>query len=182
MPEYTRIPSIEPFDARASKRHATTLAFMATTGSTWSPSSWHAFPAHQQPEWPDADALEAVRERLRLLPSLIFAGEARELLHHLGEATEGRAFLLQAGDCAESFHDLSVIAIRERLKLLLQMSAVLTYGATLPVIKVGRMAGQFAKPRTSPVEVVDGIELPSFRGHAVHSEEPTADARRPDPE
>jgi len=114
---------------------------MAVTDPTWTPSSWRRFPALQQPDWPDAAALETVRGRLGLLPSLIFAGEARALRHHLGEASEGRAFLLQAGDCAESFHELSVIAVRERLKLLLQMSAVLTYGATLPVIKVGRMAG-----------------------------------------
>ena len=155
---------------------------MAVTDPTWTPSSWHRFPALQQPDWPDAEALAAVRDRLSLLPSLIFAGEARALRHQLAEAAGGRAFLLQAGDCAESFHELSVIAIRERLKLLLQMSAVLTYGATLPVIKVGRMAGQFAKPRSSATETVGGIELPSFRGHAVHSDEATVEARRPDPE
>ncbi|MEI7760447.1 MAG: 3-deoxy-7-phosphoheptulonate synthase class II [Thermoleophilia bacterium] len=155
---------------------------MSSIDSTWSPSSWHRFPVLQQPDWPDADALAAVRERLGLLPSLIFAGEARALRHQLGEAAEGRAFLLQAGDCAESFHELSVIAIRERLKLLLQMSAVLTYGATLPVIKVGRIAGQFAKPRSSPTEMINGVEMPSFRGHAVHSDEPTLAARTPDPE
>lgn len=155
---------------------------MAVTDSTWAPSSWRAYPALQQPEWPDPDALEAVRERLRQLPSLIFAGEARALRQALGEAAEGRAFLLQAGDCAESFREVSVITIRERLKVLLQMSAVLTYGATLPVIKVGRMAGQFAKPRSSPTELVNGVELPSFRGHAVHSDEPTPEARTADPE
>ena len=154
---------------------------MAVTDSTWTPSSWHAFPALQQPEWPDQAALESVRERLGRLPSLIFAGEARALRQQLGEAAEGRAFLLQAGDCAESFHELSVIAVRERLKLLLQMSAVMTYGATLPVIKVGRLAGQYAKPRSSATEVIGGVELPSFRGHAVHSDEPTVEARTPDP-
>ena len=167
---------------RSVKTRATTLVAMAVTDSTWTPSSWHEFPALQQPEWPDPAALEAVRERLGRLPSLIFAGEARALRHQLGEAAEGRAFLLQAGDCAESFHELSVIAVRERLKLLLQMSAVMTYGATLPVIKVGRLAGQFAKPRSSATEVIDGVELPSFRGHAVHSDEPTVEARTPDPE
>jgi 3-deoxy-7-phosphoheptulonate synthase len=155
---------------------------VAVTDSTWTPSSWRAYPALQQPDWPDQDAVEAVRDRLRQLPSLIFAGEARALRHALGEAAEGRAFLLQAGDCAESFREVSVITIRERLKVLLQMSAVLTYGATLPVIKVGRLAGQFTKPRSSPFEVVGGVELPSFRGHAVHSDEPTPEARVPDPE
>src|SRR4029450_12512575 len=116
------------------------------------------------------------------LPPLVFAGEARALLAALGEVCEGRAFLLQAGDCVESFRRVPAPAIREKLKVLLQMSAVLTYGATLPVVKVGRIAGQFAKPRTEPTEVVDGIEIPTFRGPVVHSDEATAEARRPDPE
>jgi 3-deoxy-7-phosphoheptulonate synthase len=155
---------------------------MTITEPTWAPSSWRAHPAGQQPAWPDGDASAAVVERLRTLPPLVFAGEARALLAALGEVAEGRAFLLQAGDCVESFRDVSAIAIREKLKVLLQMSAVLTYGATLPVVKVGRIAGQFAKPRTSETEVVDGRELPSFRGHVVHSDEPTLEARVPDPE
>jgi 3-deoxy-7-phosphoheptulonate synthase len=136
----------------------------------------------QQPEWPDAAALTAAMERLRGLPPLVFAGEARALLAALGEVCEGRAFLLQAGECVESFRDVSAPAIRERLKVLLQMSAVLTYGAMLPVVKVGRLAGQFAKPRSEPTEVVNGVEIPSFRGHVVHSDEPTPEARTPDPE
>lgn len=148
----------------------------------WTPATWRALPARQQPQWPDAAALKAVSDRMRQLPPLVFAGEARALQRALGEAAEGRAFLLQAGDCAESFHDISAVTLRERLKVLLQMSAVLTYGATLPTVKVGRIAGQFAKPRSSDTELVDGVELPSFRGHAVHSEEATLAARRPDPE
>jgi 3-deoxy-7-phosphoheptulonate synthase len=155
---------------------------MAITQSTWTPSSWRALEAGQQPEWPDAAALDAARERLRALPPLVFAGEARALLAALGEVSEGRAFLLQAGDCVESFRDVSAPAIREKLKVLLQMSAVLTYGATLPVVKVGRIAGQLAKPRTEPTEVVRGVEIPSFRGHVVHSDEPTLEARVPDPD
>jgi 3-deoxy-7-phosphoheptulonate synthase len=155
---------------------------MTISESTWTPSSWRSFPAGQQPEWPDEDALAAARERLRALPPLVFAGEARALLAALGEVCEGRAFLLQAGDCVESFREISAPAIREKLKVLLQMSAVLTYGATLPVVRVGRIAGQFAKPRTSATEVVDGVELPSFRGHVVHSDAPSVDARVPDPE
>ena len=155
---------------------------MAVGEQTWVPSSWHGLPAGQQPEWPDADALAAVRERLHGLPPLVFAGEARALLAGLGEVCEGRAFVLQAGDCAESFRDVSAPAIREKLKVLLQMSAVLTYGATLPVMKVGRIAGQFAKPRSERTEVVNGVELPTFRGHIVHSDEPTPEARTPDPE
>ena len=155
---------------------------MTISESTWTPSSWRSFPAGQQPEWPDQDALAAARDRLRTLPPLVFAGEARALLAALGEVCEGRAFLLQAGDCVESFREISAPAIREKLKVLLQMSAVLTYGATLPVVRVGRIAGQFAKPRTAATEVVDGVELPSFRGHVVHSDAPTAEARVPDPE
>src|SRR5262245_20382833 len=155
---------------------------MAITEPAWTPSSWRELHAGQQPEWPDPAALAAVRELLRRLPPLVFAGEARALLGALGEVSEGRAFLLQAGDCVESFRDVSAPAIREKLKVLLQMSAVLTYGATLPVVKLGRIAGQFAKPRSEPTEVVDDVEIPTFRGHVVHSDEPTADARRPDPE
>jgi len=148
----------------------------------WTPSSWRSLHALQQPDWPDPAAAEAVRDRLRQLPPLVFAGEARALRRALGEAVEGRAFLLQAGDCAESFREVSAISIRERLKVLLQMSAVLTYGATLPVVKVGRIAGQFTKPRTALTERIGGVEVPSFRGHAVHSDEPTPEARIPDPE
>lgn len=153
---------------------------MTQTG--WAPHSWRAHPAQQQPVWPDSAALAAARDRLRELPPLVFAGEARNLLASLAGVAEGRALLLQAGDCAESFRDVSAVQIREKLKVLLQMSAVMTYGATLPVVKVGRMAGQFTKPRSSPVEQVNGVELPSFRGHIVHSEAETAEARTPDPE
>jgi 3-deoxy-7-phosphoheptulonate synthase len=161
---------------------STLIPRVAITESTWTSSSWRERPALQQPEWPDPHALAAIRERLSALPPLVFAGEARALLAALGEVCEGRAFLLQAGDCVESFRDVSAPAIREKLKVLLQMSAVLTYGATLPVVKVGRIAGQFAKPRSEPKEIVDGVELPSFRGHVVHSDEPTPEARTPDPE
>src|SRR4051794_704657 len=116
------------------------------------------------------------------MPPLVFAGEARSLLDRLADVAAGKAFLLQAGDCAESFHDHSAPNLREKLKVILQMSAVLTYAASLPVVKVGRVAGQFVKPRSSPVErLADGTELPVFRGHIVNSEEPTADARIADP-
>ena len=147
----------------------------------WSPSTWREHPAAQQPEWPDEAAASAAREQLRSLPPLVFAGEARGLLDSLGEVAAGRAFLLQAGDCAESFHDFSAPTIREKLKIMLQMSAVLTYGATLPVVKVGRIAGQFCKPRSSETERVGDLELPSFRGHGVNGEEPLPEARVPDP-
>ena len=148
----------------------------------WTPSSWRSLPALQQPGWPDPAAVELVKERLRQLPPLVFAGEARALRRALGEAVEGRAFLLQAGDCAESFRDVSAVAIRERLKVLLQMSAVLTYGATLPVVKVGRIAGQFTKPRSSLTEWIGGVEVPSFRGDMVNDFEFDPGARLPDPQ
>ncbi len=155
---------------------------MAVVDPTWSPSSWRSFPVLHQPEWPDEATAEVARARLKTMPPLVFAGEARQLLASLGEVAQGRAFLLQAGDCAESFHDFTAVSIREKLKILLQMAAVLTYGATLPIIKVGRIAGQFAKPRSSPTERVGDLELPSFLGHIVNSEEPTTAARRPDPD
>ena len=154
---------------------------MATTSGTWTPSGWRVHEAQQQPEWPDRAAAAAVVERLKASPPLVFAGEARSLRDNLAKAIEGRAFLLQAGDCVESFNEISTQRIREKLKIMLQMSAVLTYGATLPVVKVGRIAGQFAKPRSDLVEVVDGVELPSFRGHMVNGDEPTPEARVPDP-
>src|SRR5919108_6233850 len=155
---------------------------MAVTPPTWSPSSWRAFQALHQPEWPDEGRAEAARARLAAVPPLVFAGEARGLRAALAEVVGGRAVLLQAGDCAESFHDVSAISIREKLKILLQMAAVLTYGATLPVVKVGRIAGQYAKARSSPTEPVGDEEIPAFRGHMVNGEAPTLEARRPDPE
>jgi 3-deoxy-7-phosphoheptulonate synthase len=156
---------------------------MAVPSATWSPSSWRSAPAAQQPEWPSDEVAEAVGGRLAAMPPLVFAGEARALRDALGNVVEGRAFLLQAGDCVESFHEFSAITIREKLKIMLQMAAVLTYGATLPVVKVGRIAGQFVKPRSSPTERnADGDEVPSFRGHMVNGEAATFEARRPDPE
>src|SRR5919108_6217312 len=155
---------------------------MAVAGSVWSPSSWRAFPALHQPGWPSEERAEAARARLAGVPPLVFAGEARGLRAALAEVAAGRAFLLQAGDCAESFHDVSAIHIREKLKILLQMAAVLTYGAQLPVVKVGRIAGQFAKARSSPKERAGDEEISSFRGHMVHDDAPTEQARVPDPE
>ena len=147
----------------------------------WAPSSWRDLPAAQQPEWPDVHALEQSLKTLSGLPPLVFAGEARSLKHALSEVAAGEAFLLQAGDCAESFNDFTADSIRDKLKVILQMAVVLTYGAGVPVVKVGRIAGQFAKPRTSATETVDGRELPSFRGHIVNDDAPTDAARLPDP-
>jgi 3-deoxy-D-arabino-heptulosonate 7-phosphate (DAHP) synthase class II len=148
----------------------------------WSPTTWRDYPALQQPNWPDLGHLEDVTKRLSTLPPLVFAGEARSLTKALGEVAEGRAFLLQAGDCAESFHDQSAAGIREKLKVILQMAAVLTYSGGLPIVKVGRIAGQFAKPRSADTEQVGELTLPSFRGHIVNDDAPFADARVPDPE
>jgi 3-deoxy-7-phosphoheptulonate synthase len=154
---------------------------MTVTPDTWSPAGWRERTALQQPEWPDPAPVEVAVNRLKASPPLVFAGEARQLRETLAQVLEGKAFLLQAGDCVESFTELSTMRIREKLKILLQMSAVLTYGATLPVLKVGRIAGQFTKPRSRPFEHVDGVELPSFRGHMVHDDAPTLEARVPDP-
>jgi 3-deoxy-7-phosphoheptulonate synthase len=142
---------------------------------------WHDRPAAQQPDWPDQAALDRALKQLAGLPPLVFAGEARNLQASLAEVAAGRAFLLQAGDCAESFDEFSADAIRDKLKVILQMAVVLTYGSGVPVVKVGRIAGQFAKPRSSPTERVGDLELPSFRGHIVNDDAPTLEARIPDP-
>ena len=148
---------------------------------TWTPSRWRHLPAEQQPEWPDPHALDQTLKALSTLPPLVFAGEARSLQRALAEVAGGGAFLLQAGDCAESFHDFTADSIRDKLKVILQMAVVLTYGAGVPVVKLGRIAGQFAKPRSSPTEVVDGRVLPSFRGHVVNDDAPSESGRTPDP-
>ncbi|HMK63059.1 MAG TPA: 3-deoxy-7-phosphoheptulonate synthase, partial [Acidimicrobiales bacterium] len=124
-----------------------------TTGA-WSPRSWRVRPAAQQPRWPDEEAVESVVKELSELPPLVFAGEARRLQASLAEVAAGRAFLLQAGDCAESFAEFSANAIRDKLKVILQMAVALTYAAGVPVVKVGRIAGQFAKPRSADTETV----------------------------
>jgi 3-deoxy-7-phosphoheptulonate synthase len=147
----------------------------------WTPDSWRSRPAAQQPEWPDDGALDDALDQLRSLPPLVFAGEARNLKAALQKAASGEAFVLQAGDCAESFADFSADAIRDKLKIILQMAVVLTYAAGMPVVKVGRIAGQFGKPRSRATEKMGDRELPVFRGHAVNDEAFDADARRADP-
>ena len=149
--------------------------------STWAPDSWRSRSAAQQPAWPDEAELKRVHTQLASLPPLVFAGEARHLTRSLGQAADGRAFLLQAGDCAESFSEFTADGIRDKLKVILQMAVVLTYGAGVPVVKVGRIAGQFAKPRSSPTEQVGDQVLDSFRGHMVNDDLPTRAARVPDP-
>ena len=149
---------------------------------TWSPNSWRKLPIRQQPNWPDEAALGRVEDKLKSFPPLVFAGEARSLKAQLGEVAEGRAFLLQGGDCAESFAEFHADNIRDTFRVLLQMAVVLTYGANCPVVKVGRMAGQFVKPRSGDTETQDGVELPSYRGDMVNAIEFTPEARIPDPE
>ncbi|MGU9962316.1 MAG: class II 3-deoxy-7-phosphoheptulonate synthase [Candidatus Puniceispirillales bacterium WSBS_2018_MAG_OTU23] len=148
----------------------------------WSSSSWRARPIVQTPEYPNADALNAVLGELKQMPPLVFAGEVQSLRHQLGEVATGRAFLLQGGDCAESFAEFSADHIRDTFKLLMQMAVALTFGASMPVVKIARIAGQFAKPRSSPNEVIDGVELPSYRGDMVNGIDFTKDSRTPDPE
>lgn len=149
--------------------------------SNWNPNSWTNFPADQQPDWPDDNELSAVLKEISELPPLVFAGEARTLKSKLARVCNGEALLLQAGDCAESFSSLSANSIRDKLKVILQMAVALTYSTGLPVVKVGRIAGQFAKPRSSPTETKDDVELPSFRGHIVNDTDFNAGARTADP-
>lgn len=147
----------------------------------WAPDSWRQFPARQLPDYPDGERLAAVENTLSRFPPLVFAGEARQLRQSLSEVTEGKAFLLQGGDCAESFSEFHPDNIRDTFKVLLQMAVVLTFGAACPVVKVGRLAGQFAKPRSADTEVRDGVELPSYRGDIVNGMDFDEESRTPDP-
>ena len=150
--------------------------------NNWTPSSWQAFPAVQQPQWPDTGALDNALKQIATFPPLVFAGEARSLQTALGHVASGNAFLLQAGDCAESFEEFSAVNIREKLRVILQMAVMLTYSMGVPVVKVGRIAGQFAKPRSNNTETIDGVELPVFRGHMVNGPDAHAEARIPNPD
>lgn len=150
--------------------------------STWQKSDWRNKPRVQMPDYTDTAALNAVEAQLSKYPPLVFAGEARSLKRKLAAVSRGEAFLLQGGDCAESFAEFSADTIRDTFKVLLQMAVVLTYGAKLPVVKVGRVAGQFAKPRSAPTETVGGVELPSYRGDIINGFDFTEEARVPDPQ
>ncbi|MBY0531476.1 MAG: 3-deoxy-7-phosphoheptulonate synthase class II [Xanthobacteraceae bacterium] len=147
----------------------------------WSPDSWRKKPVVQVPDYPDQKALEQVEKQLATFPPLVFAGEARALKRALGSVASGDAFLLQGGDCAESFAEHRADNIRDFFRVFLQMAVVLTFAAASPVVKVGRIAGQFAKPRSSPMEKQDGKELPSYRGDIINGPEFTEDSRIPDP-
>ncbi|KPF61810.1 phospho-2-dehydro-3-deoxyheptonate aldolase [alpha proteobacterium AAP81b] len=150
--------------------------------TAWTPDSWRHHEARQLPAYPDAAALAAVEAELKSYPPLVFAGEARDLTAQLADVAAGKAFLLQGGDCAESFADFHPNTIRDSFRVLLQMAVVLTFASKLPVVKVGRMAGQFAKPRSGDFEEQDGVSLPSYRGDNVNAIAFTAAARTPDPE
>ena len=153
----------------------------AQTASKWSRESWRSKPIVQVPDYPDVKMLESVEKQLRGYPPLVFAGEARNLKASLAKVADGKAFLLQGGDCAESFAEFHPDNIRDTFRVLLQIAIVLTYGGSLPIVKVGRLAGQFAKPRSAPTETVDGVELPSYRGDIINGMEFTPEARHPDP-
>ncbi len=148
----------------------------------WTKTDWRSKPRVQMPDYPDAGALHQVEAQLAKYPPLVFAGEARKLKKQLALAAEGKAFLLQGGDCAESFSEFAADNIRDTFRVMLQMAVVLTYAAKVPVIKVGRMAGQFAKPRSTPNEAVGGMELPSYRGDIINGFDFTPEARHPDPQ
>ncbi|WP_136635625.1 class II 3-deoxy-7-phosphoheptulonate synthase [Pseudooceanicola onchidii] len=148
----------------------------------WTKSDWRKKPRVQMPDYPDQAALEAVEAKLSKYPPLVFAGEARRLKDALGKAGRGEAFVLQGGDCAEAFDQFSADAIRDTFKVMLQMAMVLTFGAKVPVVKIGRMAGQFAKPRSAPTESVDGVELPSYRGDIINDLDFTSESRIPNPD
>ncbi len=150
--------------------------------SIWSPTSWREKPILQQPTYPNKEELNRVLSELKNYPPLVFAGEARSLKSQLGNVAEGRAFLLQGGDCAESFSEFHADNIRDTFKALMQMAVVMTYAGGLPVVKVGRLGGQFAKPRSSDTETLDGVTLDSYRGDIINGVEFTKDARVPDPE
>jgi 3-deoxy-7-phosphoheptulonate synthase len=143
--------------------------------------TWRELPATQQPDWPEPEQVRAVVAELAGQPPLVFAGECDQLKDRLAAVARGEAFVLQGGDCAETFSGSTADAVRKRLETLLQMAVVLTYAASVPVVKIGRMAGQFAKPRSQATETRDGVELPAYRGEAVNGLDFTPEARRPDP-
>jgi 3-deoxy-7-phosphoheptulonate synthase len=147
----------------------------------WKKNSWRKYPVKHIPEYPDKKELDTVLDKIGTFPPLVFAGETRHLKDQLADVVDGKAFLLQGGDCAESFAEFNPDNIRDTFKLMLQMSLVLTYSASLPVVKVGRIAGQFSKPRSSPVESKDGVELPSYLGDNINGMEFNEKSRIPDP-
>jgi 3-deoxy-7-phosphoheptulonate synthase len=148
----------------------------------WAPTTWRDKPAQQLPDYPDAERLKWAEDIIAHMPPLVFAGEARRLKSQLADACHGKAFVLQGGDCAESFNEFHSNKIRDTFRVLLQMAIVMTFGGSMPIIKMGRMAGQFAKPRSADMETIDGVTLPSYRGDIINKIDFTEEARIPDPE
>jgi 3-deoxy-7-phosphoheptulonate synthase len=169
----------KPLELRDSRHTRIGARIMATN---WTPQSWTAYEARQLPTYPDADALTRATTTLSSFPPLVFAGEARELTDELAKVVDGRAFLLQGGDCAESFAEFHPNNIRDTFRVILQMAVVLTFASKLPTVKLGRMAGQFAKPRSADTEELDGVSLPSYRGDIVNDIAFEAEGRAPDPQ
>ncbi|GAB2217157.1 hypothetical protein Droror1_Dr00000321, partial [Drosera rotundifolia] len=159
-----------------------TATFVSTGPAEWAPSSWKAKKALQLPEYPEKAELESVLDTISTFPPIVFAGEARTLEERIAEAAMGRAFLLQGGDCAESFKEFNANNIRDTFRILLQMGVVLMFGGQMPVVKVGRMAGQFAKPRSDQFEEKNGVKLPSYRGDNVNGDSFDMKSRTPDPQ
>ena len=147
----------------------------------WKVNSWRKYPVKHIPEYPDKKELDQVLNKIKTFPPLVFDGETRHLKQQLAEVVDGKAFLLQGGDCAESFAEFHPDNIRDTFKVILQMSLVLTYSASLPVVKLGRIAGQFSKPRSAPTEIQGGKELPSYLGDNINAIDFTEKARKPDP-
>jgi 3-deoxy-7-phosphoheptulonate synthase len=148
----------------------------------WSPSSWQKFKVSQPPNYENEEELNEAIQKIKKFSPLVFAGEVRSLHEQLAKACQGQGFLIMGGDCAEAFDEFNVDHVRDTFRVILQMSLVLTFGAAMPIIKVGRMAGQFAKPRSDPDEVKDGVALPSYRGDIINREDFTAEARRHNPQ
>jgi 3-deoxy-7-phosphoheptulonate synthase len=185
---YTRIRSFKKATITTSSLAVSTSTPNPTsaTGATassgeWTPDSWQNFPIMQAPNYEDPAELEAAVKILKKNSPLVFAGEVRNLHEQLARAGAGQGFLLMGGDCAEAFEEFNVDHVRDTFRVMLQMALVLTFGAAMPIIKVGRMAGQFAKPRSEPDEVRDGVTLPSYRGDIINGEDFTPDARRHNP-
>ncbi|KAI3513697.1 hypothetical protein L1887_21036 [Cichorium endivia] len=174
--------SSKPASPATSATVSTATPRLTTTTPEWTIDSWKSKKALQLPEYPDQNDLESVLETLESFPPIVFAGEARSLEERLGEAAMGNAFLLQGGDCAESFKEFNANYIRDTFRVILQMGVVLMFGGQMPVIKVGRMAGQFAKPRSDPYEEKDGVKLPSYRGDNVNGDAFDLKSRTPDPQ
>ncbi|CAA6667013.1 unnamed protein product [Spirodela intermedia] len=181
-PSYSVRPAVPPRKLTVSASGPSVVSGSPSASLSWSLDSWRSKKALQIPVYPDAEALESVLQSLERYPPLVFAGEARKLEEKLADAAVGKAFLLQGGDCAESFKEFNGNNIRDTFRVLLQMAVVLTFGGQMPIIKVGRMAGQFAKPRSDSSETRDGVELPSYRGDNINGDSFDEKSRIPDPQ